>query len=663
MQSVNLPSVHPVRIYDANLYQLTPDVIGPTVINCYSALTVPAWFRAMNFLATNLASFSRSVVKDGAKRTAQEDPHPLDVLLKRRPNGYQNPFLFWSTWFLHASHNGNGFARIDRDAGFRPLSLHNMLPEEVTPFRYDRGDGGGPRQYYLHSPAQGEKKILNGADVLHLAGLSWDGIAGLDPIQLHARTIERAATLDKYLTRFLRKGSVVRGAVEIPGGMTDEQLAQFKKIWRETFNGANGEGDDVAILTEGAKLNNASLSPHDAQLVQQAAYGTKQISQVTGVPPEVLFELSEAKYNTSVEQAGQNVVRYCFRPIIEQAEAELSTKLLSEIDQQAGYAVQINADALLRGDTKAVSDEAEKTVKSALRTRNEGRALLGLAPDPDPESDKLKALGDSTPAAGGESGEGTTATPGESGSAGGPTASRTLNGYHVAAACDLAEKLKEGTVDATYATELLVGMGLARDRAEAMVSAAAPKKLEATTATAATSPAATFTDGPHKFSSTQFDLPDDAAAKVLAIAATIPDSELAEDGRETVPHVTVLYGLHDEDPAAVVELMKNTQPVTFRLGRVSVFYATPERQSDVVKFDVEGDDLHALNSRLAKLPHTQTHPGYHPHVTLAYVQPGAGQKYEGRTDLQGTLITVDRLVFSSRDGSRTEIPLTGGVAG
>jgi HK97 family phage portal protein len=394
MQSLTYPPGQTIRIYDAHNMSVA-DVIGPTVINGYSALTVPAWFRAMNFLSTNLASFSRSVVKDGAKRTADEKPHALDTLLKRKPNGYQNPFLFWSTWFLHACHKGNGYARVERDFAFRPVAFHNLQPDEVWPFRYDREDGNGPMQFYYHVPT---KKVYPGADILHLAGLSWDGMAGLDPVELHARTIERAATLDKYLTRFLRKGSVVKGAIEIPGHMSDEQLAQAKKVWRETFSGPDGQ-DDVAFITDGGKLNNATLNAHDSQLVQQAAYGTKQIAQATGVPPEVLFELAEAKYNASVEQAGQNVVRYCFRPIIEQAEAELSLKLLSEADQEAGHAVKINADALLRGDTKAVSDEAEKTVKSGLRTRNEGRALLSLPPDSDPESDKLKAIGDSTPAA------------------------------------------------------------------------------------------------------------------------------------------------------------------------------------------------------------------------------------------------------------------------
>lgn len=55
----------------------------------------------------------------------------------------------------------------------------------------------------------------------------------------------------------------------------------------------------------------------------------------------------------------------------------------------------------------------------------------------------------------------------------------------------------------------------------------------------------------HKFSSTQFDLSPEASDKVKAIGARIPDVDLAADGREDNPHVTVKYGLHGEDPEAV----------------------------------------------------------------------------------------------------------------
>lgn len=357
-----------------------------TLINSYSSLSVPAYKRAICFLADNLASFPRSVRRDGSKQGVD---HPLNRLLKRRPNRYQTAVQFWRTLYFHTAHTGNGYARIQREGPtFRPAALHLLLPEDVLPFRYD--EGNGPEQFYFHRPS---KTVIAGDDVLHIhAGLSYDGMAGMDPVSLHEQTFQRATTLERFQVQFLRKGTIIRGAVEIPGGMTPEQRAEIKAVLR-TYRGAEAD-DDVLVLSDGAKLTNATTSPEQSQLVQQGAAVTKQIAQLTGVPPEFLFELSEAKYNASVEQQGQNVVRYTFRPWIVLVEAEMTAKLLSEAEQDSGFTIGINPDALLRGDTKTQVDSVLATVKGGIRTRNEGRALLDLPPDADPDSNKLHALGE-----------------------------------------------------------------------------------------------------------------------------------------------------------------------------------------------------------------------------------------------------------------------------
>lgn len=160
-----------------------------------------------------------------------------------------------------------------------------------------------------------------------------------------------------------------------------------------------------------------------------------------------------------------------------------------------------------------------------------------------------------------------------------------------------------------------------------------------------------------KFSSTQFDLPDDVASVVKAEAAKIPKANLAKDGREDRPHITIKYGLHADDAAAVTAALANVAPVTVTLGETSLFQ---NDDADVVKVDVESPALHELNKIIAgAVKTTDTHPKYQPHVTLAYVKPGRGKKYAGNKALAGKTITLDRLVFSGRDGKETVIGLRG----
>lgn len=163
------------------------------------------------------------------------------------------------------------------------------------------------------------------------------------------------------------------------------------------------------------------------------------------------------------------------------------------------------------------------------------------------------------------------------------------------------------------------------------------------------------------FSSTQINLPEEIAEQVVAASKKIPDADLAEDGRETEPHVTVKYGLHTNEAEHVRKLIENEPPIKAKLGKASVFPATETGGTyDVVKLDVDSPDLHRINKLISdSLSHTDTHPNYHPHVTLAYVKPGLGEKHVGMADLEGQELTVDRIIFSDKDRNHVEVVLKG----
>ncbi len=167
-------------------------------------------------------------------------------------------------------------------------------------------------------------------------------------------------------------------------------------------------------------------------------------------------------------------------------------------------------------------------------------------------------------------------------------------------------------------------------------------------------------DGSHRFSSTQINLPLPVAVKCFGMASRIPPEDLDSCGREQRPHVTVRYGLHTGDPAKVQRVLSGFGPASFTLGQTSVFPARESGGADVVKIDVAGNDLHRLNRLLGELlEHTDTHEGYKPHVTLAYVKPGRGGRYAGWKDLAGKSLAATEIAFCDHDGRQWLISLTG----
>jgi len=126
-------------------------------------------------------------------------------------------------------------------------------------------------------------------------------------------------------------------------------------------------------------------------------------------------------------------------------------------------------------------------------------------------------------------------------------------------------------------------------------------------------------------------------------------------GREDEPHVTILYGLHSDIPDETIEeLVKKMTAPEVTLKEIGMF-DNANRGFDVVKFDVEGQDLHDMNTMFAKLPHTTDYPDYHPHSTLAYVKAGTGKKYCGSLDDDKVLtLRPNKVVYSKADGSKKE---------
>jgi len=169
----------------------------------------------------------------------------------------------------------------------------------------------------------------------------------------------------------------------------------------------------------------------------------------------------------------------------------------------------------------------------------------------------------------------------------------------------------------------------------------------------------------HSKASTQFDMPAPIKAQALLFASRIdredlinPGDEWSNGGIETDTHVTVKYGVRGDMLPAISRIAADTSPLVLRFGGVSLFTSNPD--FDVVKVDVESNDLRSLNGRLAALPGSDnSRPFYNPHLTIAYVRKGAGQKYVGSGPLVGQEVTVNQLSFLDENGNKTILPLAG----
>lgn len=169
-------------------------------------------------------------------------------------------------------------------------------------------------------------------------------------------------------------------------------------------------------------------------------------------------------------------------------------------------------------------------------------------------------------------------------------------------------------------------------------------------------------NGKYSYSSTQINLPDDVAKQVISWGQdNLEDEDVYTDpddaslGREDEIHATVLYGLHTSVPTSIKKRLKGEKGFDCKLGAIKKFDTRPEY--DVLYVDIKASGLHRLHRVLKDLPHTSNYRDYRPHVTIAYVKKGRGDKYLGKKDFADIQFHIDEIIFSSKEGKKTVIDL------
>lgn len=125
-------------------------------------------------------------------------------------------------------------------------------------------------------------------------------------------------------------------------------------------------------------------------------------------------------------------------------------------------------------------------------------------------------------------------------------------------------------------------------------------------------------------------------------------------GREDEPHVTILYGLHDDiEDEDIEEDINDIKEPKIAFKSISSF---DNPKYDVLKFDVESKDLTKLNKVFKEYPFTSNFPDYHPHATLCYVKAGKAEKYIKKLNefLKDNELEINpsKIVYSKVNGSK-----------
>jgi len=156
----------------------------------------------------------------------------------------------------------------------------------------------------------------------------------------------------------------------------------------------------------------------------------------------------------------------------------------------------------------------------------------------------------------------------------------------------------------------------------------------------------------------------DVYRELPQVPSLISDGVLMDDpqeeyGKESRPHITILYGLKNEnDYFAIRKLLAETKPFVIKLGKISSFRNNGEQPYDVLKIEILSPELEEIHYKLRDtFENNNQFPEYKPHMTISYINPDSCKNLEGGHAWLGTEFIVNTAHFSHCGGFKLPLPL------
>lgn len=320
-----------------------PTATGQTV-TVDGSLALPAVFTCVRVLAESIGSMPLHLYRRASSGDREQaTDHPLHRIFRFAPNSYQTSLEAREFLTACVAMRGNGYAFIERHDGV-VAGLWPLHPARVQVIV------DGTTITYRYSDEKGRTFLYDQEEVLHLKGLSTDGIMGLSPISTLRETIGAAQALEQYSNKFFANAARPSGVLTHPERLSPESGQRLRDQWDTLYSGSENRGKTI-VLEEGMTWQAIGLTNEDAQLLESRRFNLQDILRVYRIPGHIAGDLSKASYN-NIETLGSEFLNLTLSPWLRRIEERLDVQLLTEGEREAGFYFQHDASGLLKGGVK-----------------------------------------------------------------------------------------------------------------------------------------------------------------------------------------------------------------------------------------------------------------------------------------------------------------------
>ena len=346
-------------------------------VNERNIMGLTAHFACVRVTATTLASLPVHVYErtgSGRRRVAD---HPVYRLLHDQANPEMTAFSFVEGMQAQISNTGRAFAEIVYNRRGEVAELWPVAPGKCVPRRNEKTK----KLEYCFSQTG---DILPDWKILHIPGLSFDGINSFSPVGLFRQSFGLGLAVEQYGSLFFGQGTHIGAFMEHPKSLSEQAYTRLKAELDEKYRGLqNSHG--VILLEEGMKYSPVGMKMEDVQFIESRKFTATEMARIHGVPPHLIADLEHATFS-NIEEQGIEAVVYSFRPWAVRWEQALNARLLTAEERQRYY-IKFEIDGLLRGNTKARFEGYRIGREIGVYSANEIRQMEDMNRREDPEGD------------------------------------------------------------------------------------------------------------------------------------------------------------------------------------------------------------------------------------------------------------------------------------
>lgn len=351
------------------MYNITPDNLH---INGAGALKEATVYICIKVLSETLAKLPLKIYQKKNDDPQKAVNHYLYSMFKLRPNPYMSATNFWRCLETQRNLYGNAYAWIEYASDGSITGFYPLDSKQMQIWVDDVGLISSKNSvWYIYQDNTGQPHKLMPTDLLHVMGLTTNGLIGINPIEAMRTTIENAKAEENFLNNSLQNGLTVKGIIHYVGDLNEEGRNTFAKKFMET-NGGFVNTNRVAMLPIGYTFQPLSMSMTDAQFLENTKYSCEQIAAAYGVKLHQLNDMAKTSYASTSEAEGEFYTDTLLA-ILKEYEDELNYKCFLTREIKKGIFAKFDADVLLRADMKTRYMTYQVGINNGFLKPNEAR--------------------------------------------------------------------------------------------------------------------------------------------------------------------------------------------------------------------------------------------------------------------------------------------------